>query len=38
MPVTLGGDTRDILAEAGWSSADIDDMARTNAINLGQTD
>jgi crotonobetainyl-CoA:carnitine CoA-transferase CaiB-like acyl-CoA transferase len=38
MPVTLGGDTRDILAEAGWSSADIDDMARTNAVNLGQTD
>jgi crotonobetainyl-CoA:carnitine CoA-transferase CaiB-like acyl-CoA transferase len=35
MPTALGGDTRDILAEAGWASTDIDEMARMGAINLG---
>lgn len=35
MPVTLGGDTREVLREAGWGDADIDAMAQSGVINLG---
>ncbi len=36
MPVTLGGDTREVLREAGWNDADIDALAAAGAINLGK--
>ncbi len=36
MPVTLGGDTREVLREAGWSDADVDALAAAGAVNLGQ--
>lgn len=36
MPVTLGGDTREVLREAGWSDADIDALAAAGAVNLGK--
>ncbi len=37
MPTVLGGDTRAVLREAGWSDADIDALAAAGAIKLGAT-
>ncbi len=35
MPVVLGGDTRDVLREAGWSDADIERLAGGGVVKLG---
>jgi crotonobetainyl-CoA:carnitine CoA-transferase CaiB-like acyl-CoA transferase len=37
MPTVLGGDTRAVLREAGWSDPDIDALAAAGAIKLGAT-
>lgn len=37
MPVELGADTREVLAEAGWSTGDIEALVRDGVINPGQS-
>jgi crotonobetainyl-CoA:carnitine CoA-transferase CaiB-like acyl-CoA transferase len=35
MPAVLGGDTRDVLRDAGWSAADIERLAAAGVVKLG---
>ena len=37
MPAELGGDTREVLAEVGWSAEDIEAMIKEGVINPGRT-